>query len=100
MTDPNDVRIVHFLPGRVRLKVAALKGNPDRARQLSAAFAAVPGVSRIECAPLTGSALIHYDIRRIVETDAAQSLATTLRREFPALDVVQVLKWLGASPDA
>lgn len=96
MLDANDVRLVHFLPGRVRLKIAALKGNPVRARQLSDAFTGVPGVSHIECNTLTGSALIQYDPRRIVQSDAASALAAILRRELPGLDVERVLQWLGA----
>jgi hypothetical protein len=98
MINTDDVRIAHFLPGRVRLKVAALRGNPTHAKRLSDAFAAVPGVRSIECNPLTGGILIHYDSSRIIQTDAAQVLASVMRRELPALDVVRVLQWLGAPP--
>jgi hypothetical protein len=42
MPGADDVRIAHFLPGRVRIKAPALKGNPAQAETLSAAFAAVP----------------------------------------------------------
>lgn len=98
MLNADDVHIAHFLPGRVRIKAAALKGNPGQAEQLSAAFRAVPGVKSIDCNTLTGSALIQYDTRRIVEADAAQTLAKVLKQELPGLDVDEVLKWLGAPP--
>lgn len=98
MLDPDDVHIAHFIPGRVRIKVAAIKGNPDRARRLTEVFSGVPGVRSIDCNPLTGSALILYDTRRIAQSDAARALADVLRRELPGLDVALVLKWVGAPP--
>ncbi len=100
MLNAADVRIAHFLPGRVRLKVAALKGDAALAGRLSAAFGAVPGVHAIECNTVTGSVLIRYDPRRIVEADAAGALSQVLRSELPGLDVAEVLRWLGARPVA
>jgi len=100
MLNADDVHIAHFLPGRVRIKAGALKGNPDQARQLTAAFTAVPGVKSIECNTLTGSALILYDTRRIAQPDAARALAAVLGRELPGLDLGQVFKWLGVPPEA
>lgn len=98
MLNAADVHIAHFLPGRVRLKVAALKGDAALAGRLAEAFGTVPGVNAIECNTVTGSALIRYDPRRIVEADAAAALARVLRSELPGLDVAEVMRWLGAAP--
>lgn len=94
MTDRDGVRIVHFLPGRVRLKVAAIKGNPRGAEHMRAAFAQVPGVQGIDYNTLTGSVLIRYDVERLRQPDAAAQLRTTLQEHLPELDADEVLHWL------
>ena len=57
--------IVHMLPGRVRLKLAELKNNPDLARYLKQRLCRHAGISRVEVNPTTGSILMHYDPRVI-----------------------------------
>lgn len=52
---------VHHLPGRLRIRVAAIKGNTTRARGLESILQAKEGVATVEANPLTGSVLIHYD---------------------------------------
>jgi hypothetical protein len=94
MSNRDDVKIVHFLPGRVRLKVAAIKGNPGLAERLRAAFAQVPGVHDIEYNTLTGSVLIRYDSARLREQDAATRLRTALQEYLPGLDADEILVWL------
>jgi hypothetical protein len=89
-----DVRIVHFLPGRLRLKVAAIRGDPAHAERLRAAFGQVPGVQEIAYNTLTGSVLIRYDGRRLQEEDASQRLRATLREYLPGLDADAILSWL------
>jgi hypothetical protein len=93
-----NVQVVHFLPGRVRLKVPAAKGNAAYIAQVREMFLQVPGVRSLEANPITGSVLILYDTRRIVTEDAARALATALRAHFPSLDTRAVLKWLNV-PD-
>ncbi|MCS6786422.1 MAG: heavy-metal-associated domain-containing protein [Thiobacillaceae bacterium] len=89
------IDVVHFIPGRVRLRAAGLKGRPQLAQQLQAAFAAVPGVKSIEVNTLTGSVLITYDPRRILAEDGGERLRSVLREELPDLDAEQILRWLG-----
>ena len=38
------LKVVHALPGRVRLKVARVKGNPALAREAEEKLAKVPGI--------------------------------------------------------
>lgn len=94
MAGQDGVKIVHFLPGRVRLKVAAIKGDPGRAEQLRAAFSQVPGVHGIDYNTLTGSVLIRYDGGRLRQPDAAARLRTTLRDHMPGLNADEILDWL------
>lgn len=88
------VKVVHFLPGRVRLKVAAIKGDPGRAERMRAAFAQVPGVLGIDYNTLTGSVLIRYDAGRLRQPDAAAQLRAALQAHLPGLDADEILHWL------
>ena len=44
-------KVVHALPGRVRLKVAKVKGNPALARQTQEKLAQVPGIRQVKAKP-------------------------------------------------
>jgi len=53
--------VAHQVPGRVRMKVASAKGNPEMLRQIAETFAAIPGIEEITVNPHTGSVVLHYD---------------------------------------
>jgi len=54
-------RIVHHVPGRIRIEVPSIKGVPlERLRKLSA-IPVPAGIEGIRPNPLTGSLLIKYD---------------------------------------
>jgi hypothetical protein len=55
---------VHALPGRVRIKVAAIKKAPDVAVQVEVALRQEPGVADAVANPVTGSVLVHFDPAR------------------------------------
>ena len=59
------LKVVHALPGRVRLKVAKVRGNPALARQAQEKLAQVPGIKQVEAKANTGSLLIHYDLDQL-----------------------------------
>jgi hypothetical protein len=50
----------HHLPGRLRLRIPAAKGEEDELRELSSAIARAPGISQVEYNPITASILIRY----------------------------------------
>jgi hypothetical protein len=54
----------HSVPGRVRLKLPALKGAARRAERLVAAMRQLPGVSDAVANPTTGSLVLHFDPRQ------------------------------------
>lgn len=89
----DSVKVVHFIPGRVRLKVAAAKNNPAYSG-MKDAFLAVPGISTLEVNSLTGSVLIQYDKERLLADDAILVLARVLRDKFPGLDTNQAISLL------
>jgi hypothetical protein len=54
--------VAHQVPGRVRMKVPAAKGNPELLKQIADTFAVIPGIERITVNPATGSVVMFYDI--------------------------------------
>ena len=52
--------VVSQAPGRVRLRLRALRGQPQLAGQLAEALAAVEGIRQVEANPTTGSVLILF----------------------------------------
>lgn len=63
MTKMN-LKIEHQVPGRVRMKIPAGKGNPDLLKQVSEVFAVIPGIEEVLVNPTTGSVVLHYDTDR------------------------------------
>ncbi|HET8626777.1 MAG TPA: hypothetical protein VFL91_05130 [Thermomicrobiales bacterium] len=59
------VAILSDLPGRVRLAVPGLRGDPARAAAALAAVGAEPGVLAARASALTGTLLIRYDPARV-----------------------------------
>jgi len=60
MTKMN-LKIEHQIPGRVRMKIPAGKGNAELLKQISEIFAVIPGIEEITANPTTGSVVLHYD---------------------------------------
>ncbi len=63
MTKMN-LKIEHQVPGRVRMKIPAGKGNPELLKQISETFAVIPGIEEVIVNPTTGSVVLHYDADR------------------------------------
>lgn len=62
MSAPGErVAIVHQIPGRVRLRVAALADYPDAAGWLKQQILTLPGVSGVRIRPSARSAVIQWD---------------------------------------
>jgi hypothetical protein len=56
--------VAHQVPGRIRMKVPAAKGNPELLQQIAETFAVIPGIERITVNPATGSVVMKYDVDR------------------------------------
>jgi Heavy metal associated domain 2 len=55
-----DAYVHHHIPGRLRIRVPAAKGEEELLRELSLAIAKAPGISEVEYNQVTGSILIQY----------------------------------------
>lgn len=55
----------HAIEGRLRVKVAHVKGSPSRARELENALRSLVAVQHVQANPATGNVLVLYDPRQI-----------------------------------
>lgn len=53
--------LAHHVPGRLRLRSAALKGNASASEQARHQLALIRGVTATSANPVTGSVLLEYD---------------------------------------
>jgi copper chaperone CopZ len=81
--------VVSFVPGRIRLRFKELKKSAA-AESAKARIGEVPGITRVEVNPVTGSILIEYD----TEILPAEKLVETGRQELAKLGVTLDLSGL------
>lgn len=77
------VRVVHIMPGRLRLRMDAMKRRPGLAAQLHQHLASVEGIRRVEVSPRTGSVLLAYDPRALGSADFLDDLCQAMGTLFP-----------------
>lgn len=92
--DIEGLKVVHALPGRVRLKVARVKGNPALARRAQEKLAKVPGIRQVEAKSGTGSLLIHYDSDHLFSLASLEILSATLGELFPEIEIATLMAGL------
>jgi hypothetical protein len=89
------IRIVHAIPGRVRLKIVYLRDNPELARELRERLVSVQGIRRVEANPLTGSLLVLYDPEEMTSLGSLFMLSEAVTPLSPGLNMAQIEEWLG-----
>ena len=72
--------LAHQIPGRLRLRSAALKGNASASEEARRQLAQIRGVTATSANPTTGSVLLEYDPSvlsegRVIDLLAAQGYA-------------------------
>ena len=76
-------RAAHILPGRLRLRFKALKGEPAKAAILQQHLGDVVGISRAEVNPTTGSLLLQYDPHLLESPAFLNAVSEALGQGFP-----------------
>lgn len=66
---------MHFVPGRLRLKITALR-DQRRAAEAKANVAAIPMVTGVVANPMTGSLTINFDPQQLSIADLWERLRT------------------------
>jgi hypothetical protein len=93
----NEVQVAHFQPGRVRLKIPAIRRRTPEAEAMASALRRIPGIKTIDVNPVTTSVLITYDVPTFAAEATQHILRGVLKEHFPALDTEQVLERLTGS---
>jgi hypothetical protein len=88
------VRVVSFVPGRVRIKLGTMMSDPALLGVLESELCVVPGIEKIEFSKFTGSVLIKYDGKTLRTSKSIQALETICDRHFPEIDLTTARKWL------
>src|SRR2546430_10800149 len=65
---------LHMLDGRLRVKVADVKGSPTGAALVEAELGELQGVNRVPANPLTGSVLVLYDPAQVGVEEIMEAL--------------------------
>ena len=89
------VKIVHSLPGRLRVSIFGVRQNPELAAKygpsLCRRIASLSGVSQAELSQHTGNLLISYDPKKISEAE----LLIWLNEAWEKF--ADILKWVGVN---
>jgi len=101
------IQVVHFLPGRVRVKLPGLKGSTALAREVQHTLVAIDGIQHVEVSPITGSVLVLYDpgmaesfTLESLKAEAVSSLtalADALGLSLEDIDMDELQRWLHAT---
>ena len=75
--------MVSFVPGRIRLRFKELKKHLALAQDLKMRVLAIPGITKVEMNPVTGSILIEYDAKVL----STERLIEIGKRELEGLDI-------------
>lgn len=91
------IKIVHAIPGRIRLKVASIRDNPPLAGELQQRLVSLQGVRKVQINPQTGSVLILYEAAAFASPEALPELATPLAEIFPGLALNEPQSWMSSA---
>jgi copper chaperone CopZ len=73
MGSENGARIVHRSPGRLRVRVERARHDAEHVQRIVERLSSVPGVTRIETRPDTGSVLVLFEPSRFDEEHLASA---------------------------
>jgi Heavy metal associated domain 2 len=55
------LKIIHQVPGRIRIKVKSAKGKPEQLEDYKRTLSVIPGIRQVDVNPETGSIILIYD---------------------------------------
>jgi len=84
------MRVIQLVPGRIGLRISALKSNRAYAQQVQHTLSDVNGIGEVDINALTGSVLISYDPQSFGQ-ESCQMLLAKLMKLFPNLDFKKLL---------
>lgn len=82
-----NVHLVHYAPGRARLKIETLRGDATLADRVQDTLQAVTGIRSVGASSTTGSVLVAFDDRELRTPAAITALKQALTRLLPESDL-------------
>jgi len=76
--EASDISVVHFSPGRIRLRIPKLRGDESAAEALSRKLARIATVMHVHINTATASVLVLYDPEAPKASSALSSIAKTV----------------------
>jgi hypothetical protein len=70
----NAAPYIHALDGRLRIKLATVKGSPARAVEIEGRLRSHPGIMHVSANPVTGNVLILYDNQALAQHEVLDTL--------------------------
>lgn len=92
---PQDIQVMHAIPGRVRFKHDSLKGAIGQAGDLRQKLSRIRGISHAETNPVTGSVLIVYDPAYLESLEFQLAVASALGFSLADLNAEQLAAFYG-----
>jgi hypothetical protein len=70
----NTAPYIHALDGRLRIKLATVKGSPTKAVEIEGRLRSHPGIMHVNANPITGNVLILYDHQILAQHELLDTL--------------------------
>jgi hypothetical protein len=94
------IKIMHAIPGRIRIKVAQPRENPTLAAQIQEHLASVSGVQKVEANTRTSSLILLYDAAALSSPEGFRVFTEPLAALFPELTLPDFAAWQSLSMGA
>ena len=91
------IKVVHAIPGRVRLKVPKMRQNPAFEAEIRDRLSTAKAIQRIEINPVTGSVLLLYNPEEITLPGSLFSLWKSFSSLFPEINFEELKSCLISS---
>lgn len=89
-----NVKVVYFFPGRLRLSVPELKGHAEEAEMMRNKLLVIPGITTVDADASSGAVLIKYDRKTLKQPESIAIMRTVMAELFPSLNLDEAAKWL------
>lgn len=92
-----DLRVVHSLPGRTRLKFSELKTYPHRHANLGQRLMAIDGIHQVDTNPTTGSVVLYHDQTAVYSIEFLSKVASAFG--LATIEPAKFAEWLALLED-
>ena len=96
MTNIEGIKVVHAIPGRLRLKISRMRRNSVLAAEVQKRLSSIQAIQQVMANPLTGSVLLLYDPKEIFSPGTLGLLLEALSSLFPEFAPEDIKDWLDA----